>query len=115
MEILTKRRLVGTKAELVMFLREARDSIASADLEITGTRGDTRAKRGERKGYYEGLDFAIAALTDWEPTEKDDDDASEEDRTGTKPLSDLSRRSAGGTTPAAATVRDASSGGTPPT
>jgi hypothetical protein len=63
-----KRKLVGTQAEMIDYLREAHDSVVVIDEQMKNQREDTRIKRGERRGYMDGLLFAIRALQDWEPT-----------------------------------------------
>jgi hypothetical protein len=63
-----KRKLVGTQAEMIEYLREAYDAVATIDENMSGQREDTRIKKGERRGYMDGLIFAIRALQDWEPS-----------------------------------------------
>lgn len=102
-----KRKLVGSRAEMIAWLTEARDAVVAFDAEIEGKRDDTRIKRAERKGYHDGLDFAVKALTDWEPRENDSD------TTGEEPLSGVSRPTAGSAASPPGPLRNPS-GGNPP-
>lgn len=69
-----KRKLVGSKADMIEFLNEALRSVVQTDAAMEGHREDTRIKRAERKGYHDGLRFAVNALEDWDQTESSTND-----------------------------------------
>lgn len=63
-----KRKLVGTLAEMIDYLVDAHEATLVVDEQMKDQRDDTRIRRAERRGYMDGLLFAIHALEDWEPT-----------------------------------------------
>jgi hypothetical protein len=105
-----KRKLVGTQAEMIDFLTEARDAVVAIDAAMEGQRDDTRIRRAERRGYHDGLDFAVKALTDWEPTQEN-----ESNGTGVEQVQGVPGSPARRPSTAPATMRDTSGSGEAPT